>query len=133
MDLCQSRMYTTRDEAIADMFVSAGIRRCFARVLVCLIRMPGLTSRDIERGTALRQPEVSVALNYLVERNWAEVLESNASKKGRPVRQYRLSSPVHKILDDIEEEKRGAFSAQLDILDQIRLVVEDLPAEIIAR
>lgn len=133
MDICQSRMYTSRDEAIADMFVAAGIRRGFARVLVCLIRKPGLTSRDIERGTALRQPEVSVALNYLVERDWAEALECNGSTKGRPVRQYRLSSPVRKILDDIEEEKRGAFSAQLNIIDQIRRVVEEPSPEIIAR
>lgn len=127
MGKCQPRFFTSREEAVAGMFVTAGIRRCPARVLVCLITRPGLTSRDIERGTGLRQPEVSIAMNDLLGRRWVEVLEPGYLEKGqgRPVRRYRLTCPVNTILQDLEEEKRGKLSAHLDILCRIRTVMNE--------
>lgn len=125
MDICQSRFLTLREEGIANILESAGFKRCFAMVLVCFIREPCLTSWDIERGTGLRQPEVSVAINYLIGRRWAEVAEINPGNNGRLVRLYRLGTSFDRIIDDIEKEKREDFSVKLDVIDQLRTALHD--------
>ena len=53
-------MYFTQDEEdLADLLIKTGLKRNVARVLVYLAHNPEATSREIERGTDLRQPEVS--------------------------------------------------------------------------
>jgi predicted transcriptional regulator len=78
------------------------------------------------------QPEVSVAINYLIGRKWAEVSEYNPGNKGRPVRQYRLGTPVRQILDALEEEIRGEFSAHLDVINRLRTVIQEPVPNIIS-
>ncbi|HII76103.1 MAG TPA: ArsR family transcriptional regulator, partial [Methanolinea sp.] len=51
--------FTPREEEFADLLVRIGLKKNVAKVLVYLAHTPEATSRDIERGTDLRQPEVS--------------------------------------------------------------------------
>lgn len=52
-----------RDELI-------GTKSNVAKVLVFLARTKKATSRAIELETDMRQPEVSIAMKYLVEQGW---------------------------------------------------------------
>ena len=55
----QNVMYFTDKEVeFVHLLVNIGIQRTVATVLVFLANTTGATSRDIERGTDLRQPEV---------------------------------------------------------------------------
>jgi predicted transcriptional regulator len=54
--------------------------------------------------TRLRQPEVSIAMRYLLKNNWIEVGEEKKSNgKGRPTKLYSLRVPVNQIINVIEE------------------------------
>ena len=55
-------------------------------MLVFLANTPEATSRAIEHGTELRQPEVSIAMRYLTDQDWITSRESKAEGKGRPVK-----------------------------------------------
>jgi predicted transcriptional regulator len=112
--------FTPREEEFANLLIKIGMKRNVAKVLVYLAHTPEATSRDIERGTDLRQPEVSIAMAALMEQKWVENRESKAENKGRPVKIYRLSQPIDNIMDRIETEKREEANNQLGMIQQLR-------------
>ena len=118
-------MYFSQDEEdLADLLIKIGLKRNVARVLVYLAHNSEATSREIERGTDLRQPEVSLAMAAMIDQDWVENREIKAENKGRPVKIYRLSRPVSEITDTIEKEKREEANIQLSIIQQIRNYIQ---------
>jgi predicted transcriptional regulator len=118
-------MYFTQDEEdLANLLIKIGLKRNVARVLIYLAHNPEATSREIERGTDLRQPEVSLAMAAMINQDWVENREIKAENKGRPVKIYRLSRPVSEIIDMIEREKREEANLQLSMIRQIRNYIQ---------
>ncbi|MDD1673235.1 MAG: ArsR family transcriptional regulator [Methanomicrobiales archaeon] len=115
--------FTEKEEHITDILVGLGLRRNVARVLVYLSSTDEATSRMIERGTDLRQPEVSMAMRQLREFQWIESTESKGDNKGRPVKIYRLSRPFKEIMDFIEGEKKKDARIQLELVQKLREAV----------
>jgi predicted transcriptional regulator len=112
--------FTEREEEFVNLLIEIGMRRTVAKVLVFLANVDEATSRDIERGTDLRQPEVSIAMNYMYERDWLKSRESKAMSKGRPVKIYTLSKPIAKIMDNIEAEKKEEARHRLELVKKLR-------------
>jgi predicted transcriptional regulator len=101
--------FTDKEEDFANLLIEIGTKRNVAKVLVFLANTPEATSRAIERGTDLRQPEVSIAMRYLMEQNWISSRESKAESKGRPVK-----------MDSIEKEKKQEAITQLALVQKLR-------------
>lgn len=114
------RYFTPRDEELAELLIGIGIKRNVSKVLVYLANTEEATSRDIERGTDLRQPEVSIAMRYLKECDWIDTRESKSESKGRPVKIYTLSRSITEIMDTIEKEKKKEARHQLDLIEKMR-------------
>lgn len=69
------------DEEFADTLIELGLKRNVAKVLTYLKNVKDVTSRDLEMGSDLRQPEVSIAMRELEELGWiAEREEKNLEK-----------------------------------------------------
>ena len=124
MESDQPREFTRKDEEIADMLVEAGLKRNYARVLVLLFQDIDLTSREIERGTDLRQPEVSIAINFLIKKKWALVTSLITENKGRPVKLYRLAASIDEILNEVEDGKKKEYHQQVEFLEKVRGLIK---------
>jgi predicted transcriptional regulator len=116
--------FTQEEEDLANLLIKTGLKRNVGRVLVYLAHNPEATSREIERGTDLRQPEVSLAMGALIDQTWVENREIKAENKGRPVKIYRLSRPFGEIIDTVEREKREEANKQLSLIQQIRNYIQ---------
>jgi predicted transcriptional regulator len=112
--------FTEKEEEFANLLIEIGTKRNVAKVLVFLANTPEATSRGIERGTDLRQPEVSIAMRYLMEQGWIKSRESKAESKGRPVKIYELAKPVNEIMDSIEKAKKKEANHQLQLVQKLR-------------
>jgi predicted transcriptional regulator len=112
--------FTEKEEEFANLLIEIGTKRNVAKVLVFLANIPEATSRGIERGTDLRQPEVSIAMWYLMEQGWIKSRESKAESKGRPVKIYELAKPITEILDSIEKKKEKEADNQLAHIQKLR-------------
>jgi predicted transcriptional regulator len=112
--------FTQREEEFADLLTRIGTKRNVSKVLVYLANTPEATSRDIERGTDLRQPEVSIAMTAMMEQKWVESRENKAENKGRPVKIYKLALPISEIMDRIERDKMAEANNQLKMIKQLR-------------
>ncbi|NJD77220.1 MAG: ArsR family transcriptional regulator [Candidatus Methanoperedens sp.] len=95
-----------KNEEIADALIAIGMSRNIARTLSYLQNVNEATSVNLERGTGLRQPEVSIAMKQLKERNWIVEREEKKPGKGRPYRIYSLKIGFNNIIADLEKQKR---------------------------
>ena len=63
-----------------ELFRKLKVSRPIAFTLACLVKGKDIPSQKIETLTGLRQPEVCIAMRYLLENNWIEVSEEKKSK-----------------------------------------------------
>ncbi len=113
--------FTDQEVEFVHLLINIGIQRTVATVLVFLANTTGATSRDIERGTDLRQPEVSSAMKILTGRAWVKSHEIHRGHKGgRPSRVYKLAKPITGIMDCIEKETRDKARDKLALFRKLR-------------
>ena len=117
--------FTPKEEEFAELLTAIGMKKNVAKVLVYLANTDEATSRQIERSTDLRQPEVSIAMRHLKEKRWVESRESKTENKGRPVKIYNLSRPISKIVDAIEREKQIDADNQLALIRKLKIYISD--------
>jgi predicted transcriptional regulator len=82
-----------------------GINRNVAHLITYLKSVGEASSRDIEKSTGLRQPEVSIAMRKLRERDWLTEREIKHEGKGRPMKIYSLHSTIDEIIGYYEAER----------------------------
>ncbi|WP_292469731.1 transcriptional regulator [Methanolobus sp.] len=93
-----------KEYEIVELLRKLNMNRPVALTLACLSCGDEITSREIEKNSNLRQPEVSIAMRYLNDSNWVEIREEKKTKgKGRPVKLYRLTTPLDEIVQSIEQ------------------------------
>jgi predicted transcriptional regulator len=76
-----------------------------AKVLTYLAGVSEATSREIEMGSDLRQPEVSIAMREIRKLDWISERDEKNPGKGRPYRIYRLNKSLPEIIGYLEGEK----------------------------
>lgn len=112
--------FTEKEETFVDLLIEIGTKKNVAKLLVFLANTPEATSREIERRTDLRQPEVSIAMKYLADQGWIKEREKSSESKGRPMKAYQLAMPMTKIMGCIEEEKKKEAKNQLALVGKLR-------------
>jgi predicted transcriptional regulator len=78
------------------------------------------TSRDIERQSDLRQPEVSIALAALIDKGWVGVIVPTGSTVGRPTKIYWLKVSPEDIYTAIEKDFQKDIVRLNNTLVQLR-------------
>jgi predicted transcriptional regulator len=111
--------FTEKEEEFVNLLIEIGTSKNVAKMLVFLANATEATSRDLERGTDMRQPEVSTAVKYLIDQGWIKDRE-NPSEKGRPHKRYSLAVPIKEIIATIEKFKKNEANNQLELLRKIR-------------
>lgn len=109
-----------KDEEFASLLIDIGMKTNVAKVLVFLVNAKESTSRDIERGIDLRQPEVSLAMKYMAGQGWITSNEIPSAKKGRPNKKYSLALPVKDIVAVIEKNAKNEANQQLALVKKMR-------------
>jgi predicted transcriptional regulator len=100
------RGFTKKDETLVKLLMRTDMPKNVAKTLVFLRKKEETTSVEIEISTALRQPEVSIAMQELRRRKWVIKRDIKKEGKGRPVHSYKLALPFDKIIETIEKEEK---------------------------
>lgn len=112
--------FSEKEEEFASLLIDIGMKKNVAKVLVFLIYSKEATSRAIERGIDLRQPEVSLAIKYMAGQGWVTSDEIPSAKKGRPNKKYSLALPVKDIMTAIEKNTRDEANQQLALVKKMK-------------
>ena len=108
-----------KDEEIADALIAIGMSRNIARTLSYLQNVDEATSVELERVVRLHQPEVSIAMKQLKERDWINEREKKKTGKGRPYKIYSLKVSFKDIIAQLEKQ-------QMEAVDQTQTKIEKL-------
>jgi predicted transcriptional regulator len=103
-----------------ELLHNLGIQRNVALVITYLAIAGESKSREIERGTGLRQPEVSIAMRELRHENWINEGEVKAEGKGRPSKVYSLRTSIDDIIGFIEEERRKESAEAMESIQKLK-------------
>jgi len=112
--------FSEKDEEFVNLLIDLGTKKNIAKLLVFLATVPEASSHSIERGTDMRQPEVSIATKYLMEKGWIRMRGESSERKGRPMRIYKLAIPITEIMNIIEEEKKTEARDQIALIRKLR-------------
>jgi predicted transcriptional regulator len=93
------------DFEFAQLLQDLGVKRNVAHLITYLKCVEEASSRDIEKFTGLRQPEVSIAMRTLRERDWIAEHEIKQEGKGRPMKIYKLNATIDEIIGYYETER----------------------------
>jgi predicted transcriptional regulator len=114
------RKLTPHDKKIVDVFEELGMPKNLAKTLLYISQVPECRSAEIERGTNLRQPEVSVSMQELTRLGWVSKRNQKKEGKGRPIYIYRLESPIDTILDHFEQQKLQEIQSMKQDLSELK-------------
>jgi predicted transcriptional regulator len=112
--------FDDKDIEVVETLRSLGVPRKVSNMLAYLANGAEATSRDIERGSDLRQPEVSIALRTLRKHNWIEEKISRSDGTGRPMKVYRLKTPIEDILRFYEQEKMQEANKAMESIQRLK-------------
>jgi len=113
-----------QDEKIAHVFANLGMPKNLAKTLMYIAQVDECRSSEIERGSNLRQPEVSIAMQHLQEKGWIEKRDLRKKGKGRPVHIYKLKAPLANIIKSFEQEKLQEVEAVKKDLSKLKNLIE---------
>ncbi|MFA4956147.1 MAG: transcriptional regulator protein [Candidatus Methanoperedens sp.] len=108
------------DEEFADTLIELGLKRNVAKVLTYLKNVKEVTSRDLEMGSDLRQPEVSIAMRELEELGWIGEREEKKPGKGRPYKIYKLETKIDSIIEHLESQKKKESQAMMASIKRLK-------------
>jgi predicted transcriptional regulator len=114
------------DEEIIRLFTEIGMPRHLSKALMYISQVDECCSADVERGTNLRQPEVSIAMQELRRRGWVQKRELKKKGKGRPVHIYKTTVGLSDVVRTIEQEKlQEVDHVQKDLAELRNLVLKE--------
>ncbi|MDR2944079.1 MAG: transcriptional regulator protein [Methanosarcinales archaeon] len=101
-----------------------GIQRNVALTLVYLLNVKAASSREIEIGTSLRQPEISTVLNFMIGNNWLDSRMVRVNKKGRPLKIYSLCVPMEVIYGFYESKAHRDYEESVSKINQLKELIQ---------
>jgi predicted transcriptional regulator len=109
-----------KDLEFVDALRNLRVPRSVATLITFLASADEATSREIELGTSMRQPEVSIGMLGLRQNNWIEEHEVKLEGKGRPTKVYRLAVPIDKIIQHYEEQKSEEAAQTMQAIQRLK-------------
>lgn len=114
-------MLDNDDLEFASLLNHLGVQRNVAKLITFLAAAGESTSREIERGCDMRQPEVSIAMRTLRRENWISERDVRRGEgKGRPHKSYTLITPIDEIVKRLEEEMQKKSDETMESIQRLR-------------
>ena len=117
--------FDEKDIEVVETLKSLGVPRKVSNMIAYLANGTEATSREIERGSDLRQPEVSIALRTLRKNNWIEEKMGRSDDTGRPMKIYRLKASIEEILRHYEQEKLNEANRAMASIQKLKSLLAE--------
>jgi predicted transcriptional regulator len=115
-----------KDMEFVETLRSLSVSRNVATLITFLANVDEASSREIEMGSDLRQPEVSIAMQPLRENNWIEEREIKREGKGRPMKVYSLRASIDEIIKFYEQQKLDESAQAMESIQRLKQLISSL-------
>ena len=114
------RVFDDTDLEFIDILRNLNMSRNVASTLAFLSNVDEATSKDLEVGSQLRQPEVSIAVKELKILGWLNEREIKKEGKGRPMKAYKLAVPIDKIVEHLEKQTKEDTQRTMKNIEKLK-------------
>ena len=114
------RVFDDTDLEFIDILRNLNMSRNVASTLAFLSNVDEATSKDLEFGSQLRQPEVSIAVKELKIFGWLDEREIKKEGKGRPMKVYKLAVPMGEIVEHLENKTREDTQRTMKNIEKLK-------------
>jgi predicted transcriptional regulator len=112
-----------KDMEFVETLRSLSVPRNVATLITFLANVDEASSREIEMGSDLRQPEVSIAMRTLRDNQWIVEREIKREGKGRPMKVYSLHAGIDEIIKHFEEEKLHESAQAMESIQRLKQLI----------
>ena len=112
-----------KDMEFVETLRSLGVPRNVATLITFLANVDEASSREIEMGSDLRQPEVSIAMRTLRDNQSIEEKEIKREGKGRPMKVYSLRASIDDIIKHFEDEKLHESAQAMESIQRLKQLI----------
>jgi predicted transcriptional regulator len=111
-----------KDMDFVEGLQSLGVNRNVASLITYLKNVKKGPSKDLERFTGLRQPEISTAMRTLSNMGWIFEHEVKSPEKGggRPLKIYALRATIEEIIEHYETEKNQESTRTIEAIQRLK-------------
>jgi predicted transcriptional regulator len=109
-----------KDREFAETLQKLGVERNVSAMITYLMNVDKASSREIEIGTDLRQPVVSICAKTLRRNGWLEESGIKRNGKGRPLNMYKLKVSIDEIIKHLEEERIQESSQIMQSIQRLK-------------
>ena len=122
----KSFVLSKNDKRAARLFAKLGMPKNIAKTVMYLSHVDECYSADIEKGTDLRQPEVSLVMREIIQRGWAKMHNQKRKEgKGRPRHIYEPTEHLSEILKEFERMKMRELEITKEEISELKNLVEN--------
>ena len=116
------RVFDDIDLEFIDILRNLNLSRNVASTLAFLSNVAEATSKDLELGSQLRQPEVSIAVKELRNFGWLDEREIKKEGKGRPMKVYKLAVPMGEIVEHLEKQTKEDTQRMMKNIEKLKML-----------
>ena len=114
-----------KDREFMQALQSLNVPRNMAALITYLANVKEASTREIEIGAGLRQPEVSIGMRTMEQNNWIIKRSIKIDGKGRPMRVYKLRIPIEEIIQHYENEKKIETARTLQAIQRLKEIASN--------
>jgi predicted transcriptional regulator len=116
------KVFDDNDLEFIEILRNLNLSRNVASTLAYLSNVDEATSKDLELGSQLRQPEVSIAMRELRNFGWLGEREVKKEGKGRPMKVYKLAVPMTEIVEYLEKQTKEDTYRILENIGKLKML-----------
>lgn len=117
---------------IADSLGALGYSPTDSLVLAYFLLHPSdVTSRDVERATWLRQPQVSLSISSLVDKKWIKKTSETSVPVGHPIMNYALRCNPEELCGRLRDAILNEMELKITMLDKVGHLIHN-PDEVLS-
>jgi len=117
-------LLSNNDRKLAKLLQEAGLKRATALVALFLSTNDNASSDQLQEGTKLQQPEVSIGVSDLIQKDWLAKEIVKRPGRGRPSHRYTLKVKLSAIINFLQTEHLDRMKVAEDRLRLLRKMVE---------
>jgi len=118
-------MLDNDDGKAIQLFVKLGMPKNLAKTLLYVSQFDECKCADVEQGTDMRQPEVSIAMQELRRRGWVKKRDLKTKGKGRPVHIYKTTTDFSEILKAFEQQKLKEVESVTNDMSALKNIIQN--------
>jgi len=114
------KVFDDTDLELIDILRNLNLSRNVASTIAFLSNVDEATSKDLEFGSQLRQPEVSIAVKELKNFGWLNEREIKKEGKGRPMKVYKLAVSMGTIVEYLEKQTKEDTQRIMENIEKLK-------------